>query len=638
CRFLAIFLTLGLFVALSIVYNGLDVKYYFYKICSDNSRPHEKIRLDQSSFDDAIAPEIDGLCSFPKFHPHSPEIEEFIGTTQKAVFCRKVQPYLTYVSSDGVIIFNQTELKALNNKSLSCSYAYFDRGGTDRDIILEKEILLNPYETRSIQIKKPFMVISCFKFRNELFYRNIHSIPILPLLNNNLSDGEKMNVLIFTLESTSREMFHRSLPSTLHYLQNELESVEFTKFSKVAENTFPNIVPLFTGLRARNEEHWWKSMKPEIKNDKAGFYDHLPFIWKIFKNAGYATSFVEDMTQIGTFQYSGKGFKNKPVDLWHFPFWEMIRKSKLPMKSGQFCFGNQPIHKIFLELVQNLCLSTANQSIPFFSFNIFSELSHDFTNDLSRIDQDLTIFLKNIRGSLNSTIFFLLGDHGPRFSDLRPTFQGYVEERHPVLFVTLPRWFRNKYLRVEDSLKRNADKMVTVYDLHATFLDIVNETYGLESDSSSIARGRSLFQKISNRRTCRQAGIPIYYCLCNRLIRLDSDSPIVINSIDPIISHLHNLSAEFRDYCVEYKFSKILYAIKFDRFFDLDPSKEIYTIGFETIPISKFEAFFLYDSNMDVIFNESMRINPIDSNNVRGFCQSKSSQTINVKYCYCTNK
>ncbi|KFD44758.1 hypothetical protein M513_14366, partial [Trichuris suis] len=48
-------------------------------------------------------------------------------------------------------------------------------------------------------------------------------------------------------------------------------------------------------------------------------------------------------------------------------------------------------------------------------------------------------------GFLNDTVFIVFSDHGARFSSLRRTKQGKLEERNPFVSIILPPWFKEKF-------------------------------------------------------------------------------------------------------------------------------------------------------------------------------------------------
>ena len=98
---------------------------------------------------------------------------------------------------------------------------------------------------------------------------------------------EKLNVIIFGTDSVSRLNFRRHLPKTYEYLTKELGAFEFLGFNKVADNTFPNLMPILMGLS--DEELFYH---PCIHNIKEKF-DDCPIIWKEYKKKGYITSHIE---------------------------------------------------------------------------------------------------------------------------------------------------------------------------------------------------------------------------------------------------------------------------------------------------------------------------------------------------------
>jgi hypothetical protein len=78
-------------------------------------------------------------------------------------------------------------------------------------------------------------------------------------------------------------------------------------------------VPLLTGIPSAEfyEGRNW--------NDP---WDPVPFIWTHFAAAHYATSYIEDIPALGTFNYGGQtGFRYPPTDLYIRPLftaWETL--------------------------------------------------------------------------------------------------------------------------------------------------------------------------------------------------------------------------------------------------------------------------------------------------------------------------
>lgn len=67
----------------------------------------------------------------------------------------------------------------------------------------------------------------------------------------------------------------------MRYLREELDAYVLKGYTKVADNSFPNLLPVFTGLKA-----YTKEVPPGI--------DNIPFIWKNFSRKGYIDHLSED--------------------------------------------------------------------------------------------------------------------------------------------------------------------------------------------------------------------------------------------------------------------------------------------------------------------------------------------------------
>jgi hypothetical protein len=57
----------------------------------------------------------------------------------------------------------------------------------------------------------------------------------------------------------------------------------------------------------------------------------------------------------------------------------------------------------------------------------------------------------------------VLGDHGNRFSELRKTDIGRVEERMPFLAVALPQEFKHRFPHLVAGLKKNHNSLLGWY-------------------------------------------------------------------------------------------------------------------------------------------------------------------------------
>lgn len=96
----------------------------------------------------------------------------------------------------------------------------------------------------------------------------------------NIENKNKYNVIIIGLDAVSRLNFHRQMPKTIDYLQN-LGAIEYHGYNKVADNTFPNLIPILSGM---NVEELTNSCWPSEKD----YFDNCTkyFVWSKFQKIG----------------------------------------------------------------------------------------------------------------------------------------------------------------------------------------------------------------------------------------------------------------------------------------------------------------------------------------------------------------
>lgn len=325
--------------------------------------------------------------------------------------------------------------------------------------------------------------------------------------------------------------FIRAMPKSNKYLLNTMKAISLNGYTKVAENTLPNVVPLLTG---RTLDEFRKICIDESQGIASTHLDDCPFIWKTFGANGYRTSLAEDDVNIGIFNMNwGNAFLNSPVDYYLRPFSHLMQKSH-SYKSG-YCYGSTLSFEKLLEYVKSMAQVFNGQT--YFQFMWSTKLSHDDFNKMRWGDDSLVQLLEylNTGNYLNNTALLILGDHGSRLDKIRSTAQGKIEDRMPVAYIALPHWFRIKYHRAYRNLRKNADRVTSAFDMHKTFYDFLNldsllnrKNEPVEKDDTVVLlpnqekvdlskyRGLSLFTEVPENRTCFAAGIPLHWCVCHR--------------------------------------------------------------------------------------------------------------------------
>uniref|UniRef100_A0A0N5BD43 Uncharacterized protein n=1 Tax=Strongyloides papillosus TaxID=174720 RepID=A0A0N5BD43_STREA len=156
-----------------------------------------------------------------------------------------------------------------------------------------------------------------------------------------------------------------------------------------------------------------------------------------------------------------------------------------------------------------------NDITPLFALTWFTEIGHDYINQVEIADEDFEVFL------------FILGDHGHRFDDIIRTSIGRMEERLPFFSMSLPKNIRQQRKDIMNVVNKNSNALTSFWNFYVTLKDITNMDNNdfFEYNQSSIIdvyskRGESLLRPINDKRNCKDANIPEEFCPCQQEISL----------------------------------------------------------------------------------------------------------------------
>ncbi|KAK6194415.1 hypothetical protein SNE40_000052 [Patella caerulea] len=458
----------------------------------------------------------------------------------------------------------------------------------------------------------------------------------------------KMNVLFFGLDSMSQLSFRRKLPKTMKYLQ-ELKSVTLNGYNIVGDATTAALIPMLTG---KTEVELPEVRKSEMESEMVDVY---PLIWKKFQDDGYVTMFAEDEPTIGAFNLRLTGFQEQPTDHYMRQFWLAIWESMLRSNSPRYCTGNTPHHTFMLDYLKDFFVKYHNVSK--FAFGFQSELSHWNNNPVEYIDEELTEFLRflNVKGFLDNTLLILMGDHGARYSTVRNTVQGKLEERLPMMTFRFPPWFEDKFPKAIENLRKNANRLSTPFDVHETLLDVLDYSR-IDVQSQPGDKSMSLLKEVPLNRTCKSAGIDTHWCACLTQVRIPSNDKFAQISAKALVSFMNNYTQKQRHYCAVLKLKEVLTAMlvipneqvlrykssqdddqRIANFTsDINMDKAHYQITIETLPNKG-----IYEATVEVDFrNETYRYNVtpeisrIDRYGDQPKCVQDKYPDLR-KYCFC---
>lgn len=502
-------------------------------------------------------------CRLPEMLPMDSTIENFI-FPEKPVICNGGLPPL--------IDSNRTSLYLVNNSlsayeindtaELKCCFRQFWRvnpveAQKDGKVEFSKKCVSFTEDVRVENAE--FVKVECSYNKNSIYKDFFSFAPLKSNIPRANEIQDKLNVLILGIDSISRLNFHRQIPKTLDALRR-IKSVELLGYNKVGDNTFPNLIPVLTGL---NESE----LKVNCWPNRTSRFDSCPFIWKKFEGKGYETAFGEDASWMGIFNYERRGFKRQPTRY----FWDTFdgEAEKQIGNSHRVnvnqCLGAREAYTVLLGYVEKFVESMAVYRRPYFGFFWSSSLSHDLLNKPRLGDALFETFITrlSVKGHLDNTIFIFLSDHGIRWGDIRSTFQGRIEERLPFLHVYLPEWYKEKYPMAYSNLQRNRRRLTTPFDLHRTLEDLIDsqgptrESLGAKQENKTIRRDYSLLETISDERSCENASISQHWCACQESVEIDADDPIVQEAANFTVDFINDLLIGYAD-CVTLELDEIV--------------------------------------------------------------------------------
>lgn len=423
-------------------------------------------------------------------------------------------------------------------------------------------------------------------------YNNTHTTI---LLNKNVQEklekfdnkSHYMSVLLVGIDSISRLNLKRMMPKTYQYLK-EKDWIEYKGYNKMGDNTFPNLMAIFTG---KNESEAFRTCNPR----KIGFLDKCNFIFFNYSAAGYVTAYAEDEAKINTFNYRKKGFAHPPTDYYLRPYAIASEQLVIVKKdSMKYCVGPESYGERILNVAKDFAITFKDH--PNFGFFWMNSFSHNELNAPSGMDYKVRNFLRDItnEGVLNNTFVIFLSDHGLRFGEIRYTDSGWLEERLPYLFFSIPKWFQKQFPSEYNNLKVNVGRLTTPYDLHMTLQDILSKTWkNFELKAASGCPScKSLFEEAEGERSCEEAGITQHWCTCEGYKKISPTQKCVVDGAWSVISKIEEIKknnwSQMR-HCANYKLKKVISSDISDNMTSYRNNTYLKFV-FETIPNAVFEA------------------------------------------------
>lgn len=454
-----------------------------------------------------------------------------------------------------------------------------------------------------------------------------------PVKHQVVPPENSINIFMLLIDSASRNHFIRRMPLSYKMLKDELRAVIMENYNIVGDGTARALYPILTGHNDFEMDDYRKTPKNTRR------VDPKPFLFTFLKERGYRTAYYEDMPYIGTFTYGYNGFENMPTDHymrvlfqesdWYSGLWWTGSKRR-------YCFGSQLQFKFMVDHSADLFKMSGKKFCLTFSVTY----SHEFdANTISLLDKELEQFLYKFKndGHLNNTLLFMMSDHGPRFTYLRNTNQGKIEQFLPFVSVVLPESLKKARPDALDNLRVNSKVLTTPFDVHTTILD----AFGLKElrnkykvPGSELERGMSFLEPIPATRSCSEAGVLTNWCACAKWHNVSSDEVVYTKVAWELARFINRITESERDKCAERHLISIEWVYRqnitvtseayYQAKIIMDPGEAIFEGYLHYIEIK--HAFFVND--WDVV-----RVNKYGN---EPKCITQTNPHLN-KYCYCNN-
>lgn len=437
-------------------------------------------------------------CHIPVLEPWHESIKEYV-QVKPAMNCKKIfakhsnneslSGSLTFVRDNRLFFTREAIEKGTSN--LRCCYRSIKRvKGNDGDLSYsdecEKIEVSNPIHLTSIglQIQYELIEIEC----KELNYANVHAftlrnteeeVALKKLASEKLIPDRHYNVLMVGIDTISRLNAIRQLQNTLQVLRRSYNTTEFYGYNKVGENTFPNLIPLLTGLTPEQlvKVNCWAATNYTQNSDKGDAYlDNCKYLWNYYHQSGYVTYFSEDWPKASTFNYLKPGFKEKPTVFYGRPFTLAREKYLYPhVNMGcSSCQLDEPVVRIDLDNLKNFVQAQRHYNMPYFAFHWINCPQHDDLNGASQVDKILADFLGELHNiTYNERTFVIVfSDHGYRWGSFVSTQIGHHESSLPLLTIAPPASFIEEHPDEYQAFIGNTKELITPFNMFHTMIHI----------------------------------------------------------------------------------------------------------------------------------------------------------------------
>ncbi|KAJ8943440.1 hypothetical protein NQ318_015720 [Aromia moschata] len=427
-------------IAIAVVFNVAYLTYDL-SIPSSNGGNQPLTRTDLNLYDDTPG------CRIENVDPYSEEIKDYIYKVN-AITCSSRKP-LTYIlkREDKLTLnINASLLTDYSMLPVTCCFSTIKRNPLgphpDDNLIISDCAQFND----SVRVTGDLVKVECSNFFHKV-YENVH-ITLQPP-NATVLNKDAPNVLLIGIDGVSRSNLIRTMPRTMEFCEKN-GWVNLKGYNKIADNTFPNLMAVLTGMNDSESE---RVCNPY---DQSKLNGCEYFIWKRYKRHGYSTAH---------FQRHKSRLQRPPTDYYFRPYFlasNLLSSKRLCLNAH--CTGPEKTGMRMQNAIKDF-LSAVNNRTRGFGLFWMNSFSHEDFNCPSSMDDDFVSFFEGLRneGHLDNTVILFFSDHGFRYGKIRLTHTGWMEERLPFIYLGIPDNFRTAHQEEYKNLLENSEKLTSPF-------------------------------------------------------------------------------------------------------------------------------------------------------------------------------
>uniref|UniRef100_A0A2A4K8N2 DUF229 domain-containing protein n=1 Tax=Heliothis virescens TaxID=7102 RepID=A0A2A4K8N2_HELVI len=380
-------------------------------------------------------------------------------------------------------------------------------------------------------------------------FRQLPTVPVPP------NRKDSYNVMILCFDSISRNGFIRNMQNSYKYLTVQLDAVILNSYNIVADGTTGALFPILSGKP--EEDHVFTRRRYD--NTRKKYLASQKFIFHMLKRYGYRTAYFEDMPWTGSTQQKFTWFRKQPADHYLRSFLLNDVEEEETAHRGnptRHCMGPTPQYQFMMNMADQFLKLDGKK----FCFTLIVDTAYDNMTLLPTADDALVSFLKtlNTRGDLEDTLVLVMGDHGSRYSNLRNTYQGRMEERLPLMAILLPQKLKKLRPMAFEALKRNQGVLTTPFDIHATILDVLDLKTKIDKEKipgTALPRAMTLLETIPKSRSCGEAGVMPHWCACSEWHSVTRTEPEFAHVGRVLSEYIQSMTEDVGNLCALRKLS-----------------------------------------------------------------------------------